>query len=115
MVLRARPALPIRPPYSTDFLHHLESDTLMRLTLALPRDGRRTMPRVLPALAVTATLVSLTACDSRAPSGEAASTASSAASSAGQTADPEQTTGVEPPTAPQDGTAQVITLTVAGG
>jgi heme/copper-type cytochrome/quinol oxidase subunit 2 len=73
------------------------------------------MPRFLAALAVTATLAGLTACDSDAPSSGAADTAASAASSAVQTASPEQTTSAGPPTTPQDGTAQVIALTVTAG
>ena len=59
------------------------------------------MPRVLPALALTAALTGLTACGSNTPSGGAAS--------------PEQTTSAGPSAAPQAGTAQVIALTVTGG
>jgi hypothetical protein len=78
------------------------------------------MPRVLPALALTAALTGLTACGSNTPSGGAASTAPSAASSpvqsasTEQTASPEQTTSAGPSAAPQAGTAQVIALTVTG-
>jgi heme/copper-type cytochrome/quinol oxidase subunit 2 len=77
------------------------------------------MPRVLPALALTAALTAplagLSACGSSAPSSGAASAAPSTASSSVPTASPEQTTSAGSPAAPQAGAAQVIALTVTGG
>jgi FtsP/CotA-like multicopper oxidase with cupredoxin domain len=71
--------------------------------------------RVLPALALAAALAGLTACGSDVPSSGSAGTAPSAAGSPGETGSPDQTTHAGSPPASQDGTAQVITLTVTGG
>ena len=73
------------------------------------------MSRVLPALALAAALAGLTACGSDAPSSGSAGTAPSAASGPGETGSPDQTTDAGSAPASQDGTAQVITLTVTGG
>jgi hypothetical protein len=70
------------------------------------------MPRALSALVLA---TALTACGSTAPETGAADTAPSAASTPSQTVSRGQTSGTGSPTAPQDGTAQVITLAVTGG
>jgi hypothetical protein len=79
------------------------------------------MPRVVPALVLTAALAVLTACGSNAPSGGAASTAPSAASSSAPSTGTEQPTSTEQTAsagssaASQAGAAQVIALTVTAG
>jgi hypothetical protein len=76
------------------------------------------MPRVVPALVLTATLAGLTGCGST-PSSEAAdsSAASSPApsSTAEQTSAAEQTTTAPPSSARPTDTAHVIALSVTGG
>ena len=87
----------------------MERATLERRTARPLETKAGPMPRVLPALALTAALAGLAACGSNAPSGGAAS----ALPSAGSTAQPTASAGTS--AAPQASTAQVIALTVAGG
>ena len=77
------------------------------------------MPRVVPALALTAALAGLAACGST-PSSDAAGASSSAASSPAESVPPERSNGPEQtpdaaPSAPQTDDAQVIALAVAAG
>jgi hypothetical protein len=72
------------------------------------------VPRVLPALVLTAALAGLTACGSSPPSGGAAGGSVQTAGTE-QTTGPEQTRGAGPSSAPKGGTGQVIALTVTEG
>ena len=73
------------------------------------------MPRVVPALALTAALAGMTACGSPTSRSDAAGSSSSATNNAAESVAPEQTTDAAPSTAPQNDTAQVIALAVAAG